>query len=76
MSKELFGKNAVITGSSRGIGRAIAEGLAKQGAAVVINFGTDKTAAGETVAAITSAGGKAISIQADVSKVSGQQRNH
>jgi len=70
MSKELFGKNAVITGSSRGIGRAIAEGLAKQGAAVVINFVTDKKAAGETVAAITSAGGKAISIQADISKVS------
>ena len=69
MSKELFGKIALVTGSSRGIGRAIAEGLAKQGATVVINFLTDKQAADETVEAITITGGKAISIQADVSKV-------
>jgi len=69
MSKELFGKIALVTGSSRGIGRAIAEGLAKQGATVVINFISDKEAADETVKAITNAGGKAISIQADVSKV-------
>ena len=69
MSKEHFGKNALVTGSSRGIGRAIAEGLAKQGATVVINFISDKEAADETVKAITNAGGKAISIQADVSKV-------
>ena len=69
MSKELFGKNALVTGSSRGIGRAIAEGLAKQGVTVVINFISDKQAAAETVEAITNAGGKAISIQADVSKV-------
>ena len=68
MSKELFGKIALVTGSSRGIGRAIAEGLAKQGATVVINFLTDKQAADETVEAITITGGKAISIQADVSK--------
>ena len=69
MSKELFGKIALVTGSSRGIGRAIAEGLAKQGATVVVNFLTDKQAADETVEAITITGGKAISIQADVSKV-------
>ena len=69
MSKEHLGKNALVTGSSRGIGRAIAEGLAKQGATVVINFISDKQAADETVKAITNAGGKAISIQADVSKV-------
>ena len=69
MSKEHFGKNALVTGSSRGIGRAIAEGLAKQGVTVVINFISDKQAAAETVEAITNAGGKAISIQADVSKV-------
>ena len=67
--KKLSGKNALVTGSSRGIGRAIAEGLAREGATVVINFVNDKQSADETVDAITSAGGKAISIQADVSKV-------
>jgi 3-oxoacyl-[acyl-carrier protein] reductase len=69
MAKKLLGKNVLITGGSRGIGRAIAEGLAKEGASVAINYVENEKAANETVDAITKSGGKAISIKADVSKV-------
>ncbi|MGX5827594.1 SDR family oxidoreductase [Mesorhizobium sp. 43Arga] len=74
MSQSLHGKTAIVTGSSRGIGRAIAEGLAAQGAAVVINYVGNQKAADEVVAGITGKGGKAIAIQADISSVSDVRR--
>jgi 3-oxoacyl-[acyl-carrier protein] reductase len=59
---------AIITGASRGIGRAIALQLAFEGAKVVVNYASSSTAADEVVAEITAAGGEAIALQADVSQ--------
>ncbi|WP_077796767.1 SDR family oxidoreductase [Streptomyces sp. JHA26] len=59
---------AVVTGGSRGIGRAVARKLAEDGLAVVVNYARDAAAADETVAAITAAGGRAIAVQADVAE--------
>lgn len=59
---------AIVTGASRGIGRAIALELANCGANVVVNYASSSTAAQEVVAAITDAGGSAIALGADVSK--------
>ncbi|ABU59305.1 3-oxoacyl-[acyl-carrier-protein] reductase [Roseiflexus castenholzii] len=67
MQISLKGKIAVVTGGSRGIGRAIATTLAAAGATVVVNYQRNAAAAEETVAAITAADGAAISMQADVS---------
>jgi 3-oxoacyl-[acyl-carrier protein] reductase len=58
---------AVVTGGSRGIGRAIALELAARGAAVVVNFNRSPEAADEVVKQIVDAGGKAAAFQADVS---------
>ncbi|MFQ3630083.1 3-oxoacyl-[acyl-carrier-protein] reductase [Roseiflexus sp.] len=63
----LKNKIAVVTGGSRGIGRAISTTLAAAGATVVVNYQRNAAAAEETVAAITAADGAAIGIQADVS---------
>jgi len=65
----LQGKSAIVTGASRGIGRAIALELAKHGAAVVVNFNSSEAAANDVVQAITGAGGKAIAFKADVSRM-------
>lgn len=62
-------KVAIITGASRGIGRAIALELATQGAKVVINYAQSSAAADKVVEEITAAGGMAIALQADVSQV-------
>jgi 3-oxoacyl-[acyl-carrier protein] reductase len=59
---------AVVTGASRGIGRAIALVLAAQGAKVVVNYANSGTAAAAVVQEIQDLGGSAIAIQADVSK--------
>lgn len=64
----LLGKTALVTASSRGIGRAIAMALARQGAKVVVNYKNDQSAADEVVAEIEKLGSEAIAIQADVSK--------
>ncbi|HEY9601157.1 MAG TPA: 3-oxoacyl-[acyl-carrier-protein] reductase [Allocoleopsis sp.] len=61
-------KVAIVTGASRGIGRAIALALAGEGATVVVNYASSSTAAEDVVSSITQAGGNAIALQADVSK--------
>ncbi|MEO3705877.1 3-oxoacyl-[acyl-carrier-protein] reductase [Trichormus azollae] len=59
---------AIVTGASRGIGRAIALQLASQGAKVVVNYANSSAAADQVVARITATGGDAITLQADVSQ--------
>ena len=68
VSDLLTGKVAIVTGASRGIGRAIALELASVGAKVAVNFASSSDAADELVAQIVSSGGEAIAIGADVSK--------
>ena len=63
---EIAGKVAVVTGSSSGVGRATAEVLAELGAAVVVNYNRGAEAANEIVEGITSRGGRAVAVQADV----------
>ncbi|MFF5471569.1 SDR family oxidoreductase [Streptomyces achromogenes] len=57
---------ALVTGGSRGIGRAVAERLAHEGLVVAVNYASDSASARETVEAITAAGGRAIALRADV----------
>jgi 3-oxoacyl-[acyl-carrier protein] reductase len=70
----LTGKVAVVTGASKGIGAALAKGLAEAGAAVAVNYSADKEGAERTVLEITREGGKAVAIQADVSKAADVKR--
>lgn len=63
----LEGKVALVTGASRGIGAAIARELARQGAAVAVNFSGSEDAARTVVASIEEQGGRAIAVKADVS---------
>jgi enoyl-[acyl-carrier protein] reductase III len=65
--KPFDGQIAVITGASRGIGRAIAVRLAQGGASIVVNYLRHRTAADDTVAELTELGVRAIPVQADVS---------
>lgn len=62
------GRVALVTGASRGIGRAIAIELAAKGARVVVNYSRDSEGAGEVVETIRSAGGEAVAARADVSE--------
>ena len=66
--KPLDSRVAVVTGASRGIGRAIALELAKRGAAIVVNYHLNANPAEEVVCAIQEMGGQAAAIQADVSR--------
>jgi 3-oxoacyl-[acyl-carrier protein] reductase len=66
----LTGKVAVVTGASKGIGASIAEHLAAEGAAIVVNYASSKSGADAVVSRITAKGGKAVAVQADVSKPS------
>ncbi|MHA6532645.1 SDR family oxidoreductase [Paenibacillus sp. BAC0078] len=68
MSQALQGKVAIVTGSSRGIGRAVAERLAEEGASVIINYSSSPKQAEEVVQGIQAKGGTAAAIQADISK--------
>jgi len=74
MARTLEAKAALVTGGSRGIGRAIVERLAADGATLVINYARNKTQAQELVNGITAGGGKATAILAsDASRwVTGQ----
>lgn len=63
---KLKGRKALVTGSSRGIGRGIALALAREGADVVVNYRKNAEEAGKTVREIESLGGEAIAVQADV----------
>ncbi|HEX4109127.1 MAG TPA: 3-oxoacyl-ACP reductase family protein [Solirubrobacteraceae bacterium] len=65
---KLADRVALVTGGSRGIGRAIAEGLAREGAAVAVNYRSGVEQAQEVVAAITGSGGRAVAVQGDVSE--------
>ena len=65
---ELSGKVAIVTGASKGIGAAIARRFAEAGAAVAVNYASDKAGAERVVDEIVSKGGKAVAIQANVSK--------
>ena len=64
----LTGKVAIVTGASKGIGAAIAKSLAAAGAAVAVNYASDKNGAERAVADIKAKGGRAIAIRADMSK--------
>ncbi|MBE9060692.1 3-oxoacyl-[acyl-carrier-protein] reductase [cf. Phormidesmis sp. LEGE 11477] len=68
MARALDGKVAIITGSSRGIGKAAALALAEQGGKIVVNYARSSEAADAVVAQIAESGGEAIALQADVSK--------
>jgi 3-oxoacyl-[acyl-carrier protein] reductase len=67
-SQRLKDQVAIVTGASRGIGRAIALALAAEGANVAVNYASSSKAADEVVAEITGMGGGAIALQADVSQ--------
>ena len=73
MSK-LAGKVAVVTGAAKGIGAGIARELAAAGAAVVVNYASDRNGAARVVADIAAKGGKAIAVQADVSTAADVKR--
>ncbi len=70
----LDGAVAVVTGASRGLGRAIAEELARGGAKVVVNYSRSKEPAEELVNELTEGGSEAVAIQADVSDAEQAQR--
>jgi len=63
---KLAGKIAVVTGSSRGVGRAVAMGFATAGADVVINYTSNEKAANEVIDRVTALGRKAIAVKADI----------
>jgi 3-oxoacyl-[acyl-carrier protein] reductase len=73
-TKRLQGRAAIITGASRGIGRAIARLFAEEGARVVVNYNSSKNEASDVVESIKNSGGEAIEVKADVSKYSDVQR--
>jgi 3-oxoacyl-[acyl-carrier protein] reductase len=67
-------KTAIVTGASRGIGRAVAMRLAHDGFAVVVNYASNAEQADAVVAAINSTGGRAIAVKADVSNTADVER--
>lgn len=74
MLDDLTGKVALVTGASRGIGRAIAIALAEAGADVAVNYRSRKAAARETCAAIHTAGSRALAVKANVARAAAVAR--
>ena len=74
MTNRLDGNIALVTGASRGLGRAIAIGFAREGADVVVNYLNNEKAAKETAAEITKLGRRVCLIQADVTSRKDIQR--
>lgn len=72
--ESLRNKTALITGSARGLGKAIAERYAAMGANIVINYSKDRNSADQVVSNIEAMGAKVIAVQADVSKVTEIER--
>ena len=70
----LEGKNAVVTGGSRGIGRAIVQRLADEGASIAFSFVANQAAADEVIAAAGGAGHRVVALQADQGSIADQQR--
>lgn len=68
-SKTLEGKIALVTGASRGLGRAIAERLGREGAMVAVHYGKNREAADTVVGSIKAAGGDAFAVQAEIGSV-------
>lgn len=64
----LAGRVALVTGGSRGIGRAACLGLAQAGAAVAVHYGSDASVAEAVVAEVEAAGGRAVAIGADLTR--------
>ena len=74
MSNELEGQTALVTGAERGIGRALAVGLARAGASVLVNYFSSRAEADETVRVIVAAGGKAVAMRGDVGRIRDARR--
>jgi 3-oxoacyl-[acyl-carrier protein] reductase len=72
--KPLLNKIALVTGSARGLGKAIAERYAALGADVIINYSRDKASAQEVESNIKAMGMRVLSVQADVSQVADIER--
>ena len=72
--KRLNSKVAIVTGASKGIGAGIANAFAGEGAAVVVNYASDRKGAERVVREITGKGGRAIAVQGDVARRSDAQR--
>src|SRR5947209_8003088 len=65
---QLAGKVALVTGASKGIGAEVARQLGAAGAAVVVNYASDRAGAERVVGGIKTAGGRAVAVQADVAR--------
>src|SRR5262245_35000550 len=68
MSQKLTGKVAIVTGASKEIGAEIARQFAAEGAAVVVNYASSREGAERVVREITGQGGRAVAVQANISK--------
>ena len=66
--RKLAGKTVIVTGASKGIGAAVSRALAAEGAAVVVNYSSSKAGADQVVSDIVAGGGRAVAVQADISR--------